>query len=83
MPGTGLLSIPLSIAAIVCGIVARHQVRKQEAEGAGLALSGIALGIVNLAIVLVVIGIVLFFLVNPPQPVVVPPGGPVPTQPSR
>jgi hypothetical protein len=55
----GLLAIPFSIGAIVCGIIgiSKANASPQEVSGKGLAIGGIATGAVA-----IVVGIVMFAL---------------------
>lgn len=48
------------IFAVIMGHVARHQVRRRNEEGAGLALAGLILGYLGLAFLLFFVGVVVF-----------------------
>ena len=52
----------LAIVAIVTGVVARNQIRQTGEEGETAATIGIVLGVVNLAIVGVIVLALLFFI---------------------
>jgi Na+/H+-dicarboxylate symporter len=56
------LSIPLAIAAVICGILARGKIARGEAAGAGMAKAGLITGIIGavLAILFVILAIVGF-----------------------
>jgi hypothetical protein len=47
-----------TIPAIVCGHVARSQIRKTGEDGAGLALAGLILGYIGLAIPFAIVGFI-------------------------
>lgn len=82
LPGSLIVALPLSIAAIVCGIIARKKCRRQEAGGDGMALSGIILGSVNLLIGIAIVSIVGFFVaaaINQNASRTAPNPGPTPT----
>lgn len=51
-----------SIAAIVCGHIGRSQIRRDRSQGAGMALAGLILGYVGLAVVLLYVGV--FFVIG-------------------
>lgn len=59
--GLGQIFFPFfaSIVAIVCGHVARSQIRKTGEQGDGLALAGMVLGYIGVAIPLLIVAIVL------------------------
>lgn len=82
LPGSLIVAAPLSITAIVCGVIGRKKARRQEAGGAGMAVSGIILGSVNLLIGVVIVSIVGVFVaaaINQGSRRNVPNPGPGPT----
>ncbi|WP_401000966.1 DUF4190 domain-containing protein [Agromyces sp. GXQ0307] len=61
--GALLLGPISSIAAIVCGHIARAQIRRTGEQGAGAALTGLILGyVLTIGVVIVVVLYVLFFV---------------------
>lgn len=53
LPGSALLGLPMSICALVFGIIASKQAKRGQAGGAPFALTGIIVAIANLALTLV------------------------------
>jgi ABC-type phosphate transport system permease subunit len=51
-----LIGVPFGIAAVITGDVARRRVRRGEANNPRIALAGMALGAVSIAVGLVAIG---------------------------
>lgn len=49
-----LIGVPLAIAAIVMGIVALNQIKQTQQQGRGMAIAGIVIGAVTLAIPLLI-----------------------------
>lgn len=61
LPGIGAL------VAVICGHAARSEIRREppgSIEGDGLALAGLILGWIQLALVVIAIGIVILFLIG-------------------
>lgn len=58
--GLGQVVLPFfaSIVAIVCGHVARSQIRKTGEQGDGLALAGMVLGYIGVAIPILIVAII-------------------------
>jgi hypothetical protein len=55
----GLIPVlPTTLAAIALGVAARHQIRQTGERGAGLAVSGLALGALNILLTLVLVFVV-------------------------
>jgi Domain of unknown function (DUF1707)/Domain of unknown function (DUF4190) len=55
----GLIPVlPATLAAIVLGVAARHQIRQTGERGAGLAASGLALGALNILLTVVLVFVV-------------------------
>ena len=48
-----------AIPAIVCGHIARSQIRRNGEEGAGLAMAGLVLGYIGLAVPILIVTLVL------------------------
>jgi hypothetical protein len=68
--GFVLVGVLSSIAAIVCGHLARAQIRRTGAQGGAAALTGLVLGYVFTTFALLgVVGIVLFFALFAPAAV--------------
>jgi len=59
--GQIFFSILAAIPAVVCGHAARSQIRRTGEEGAGLALAGLVLGYIGLAIPFTIVGLILLF----------------------
>ncbi|WP_166984124.1 DUF4190 domain-containing protein [Paramicrobacterium fandaimingii] len=69
-PGTNVLAIVaiisaffIPIAGIICGHIARKQIRETGEQGDGLALTGLIVGYVFTAIIVVVVVIYIIFFV--------------------
>lgn len=69
-PGTNVLAIVaiisaffIPIAGIICGHIARKQIRETGEQGDGLALTGLIVGYVFTAIIVVIIVIYIIFFV--------------------
>lgn len=61
LPGIGAL------VAVICGHAARSEIRREppgSIEGDGLALAGLILGWIQLALVVIALGIVILFLIG-------------------
>ncbi len=58
--------VPLigAVVAVITGHMARSQIRRTGEQGGGLALAGLILGYVHLALVVVALGIVVLFLIG-------------------
>jgi Domain of unknown function (DUF4190)/Domain of unknown function (DUF1707) len=57
-----VLPIAASIAAIILGIAARGQIRRTGESGAGMALAGIILGCIGIALAVLVVIVILVIL---------------------
>jgi hypothetical protein len=55
---SAVITVGLSIAAVVTGIVARRRIRTGAATGNGLAITGLVLGIVTIALILALVVVV-------------------------
>ena len=72
------LGLPLAIAGIVCGHLARREIRNNPGlDGDGLALAGLIVGYIFLAflvlMILVLIPLFLFVFLSAPRPISPPP----------
>jgi hypothetical protein len=56
-----------SIAAIVCGHIARSQIKRTGEQGAGMALAGLILGYLGVAVVVAYFVVVIVVLANDPD----------------
>ena len=76
--GVGGFFIGLSfIPAIICGHLARRQIRQTGEQGAGLALAGILLGYVGVALFAVLVAVFAVVMVKIGHTAGTPSGGPV------
>ena len=76
------LGLPISICATVLGAIGRKQFRRNQSGGGGMAMAGLLLGISNLVITAIVVGIIIWFLIESsrtpaPAPATVPTSLPV------
>jgi hypothetical protein len=77
--GVGTFVIGLSfIPAIICGHIARRQIRRTGEQGGGLALAGLILGYVGGALFIAVVLVIVFLVAKVSSTVSVGHGGPVP-----
>ncbi len=53
-----------AIVAVVTGHIARSQIRRTGEGGDGMALAGLVLGYVHLAVVVIAVGLLILFLVG-------------------
>jgi Domain of unknown function (DUF4190) len=82
--GVGGFFIGLSfIPAIVCGHIARRQIRRTGEQGGGLALAGLILGYVGVALFIVIVAVFVAIVVHAGHPVGVSNGVPVPAAPNN
>ncbi|MFB9314756.1 DUF4190 domain-containing protein [Nocardioides plantarum] len=56
-----------SIAAVICGHVARSQVKRTGEQGAGLALAGLIIGYLGIAVVVLYVVVVLVTVATDPD----------------
>ncbi|MCS7035017.1 MAG: GYF domain-containing protein [Phycisphaerae bacterium] len=60
LPGSVFVGAPLAVAAIVLGAMGRRQVRRGIAGGGRSATTGLILGAINLLLIFVVVGLVVW-----------------------
>lgn len=56
-----------SIAAVVCGHIARNQIKRTGEQGAGMALAGLIIGYLGIAVVVVYFIVVVVVVANDPD----------------
>jgi hypothetical protein len=77
--GVGMFVIGISfIPAIICGHIARRQIRRTGEQGGGLALAGLILGYVGGALFIAAVLAIVFLVAKASSTVSVGHGGPVP-----
>jgi hypothetical protein len=82
--GVGGFVIGLSfIPAIICGHLARAQIRRTGEQGAGLALAGLILGYVGIALFIVLIAVFVVIMNKIGQALPASPGVPMPAVPAN
>ena len=82
--GVGGFVIGLSfIPAIICGHLARAQIRRTGEQGAGLALAGLILGYVGTALFIVLIAVFVVIVHKIGQVLPASPGVPLPAAPGN
>ena len=82
--GVGTFVIGLSfIPAIICGHIARGQIRRTGEQGGGLALAGLILGYVGGALFIVLIAVLVIIAHKIGQTVPPSPGAPLPAAPGN
>jgi hypothetical protein len=82
--GVGTFVIGLSfIPAIICGHIARRQIRQTGEQGGGLALAGLILGYVGGALFIVLVLVFVAVVHKTGQAVPTPTGVPVPAVPGN
>ena len=82
--GVGGFVIGVSfIPAIICGHLARAQIRRTGEQGGGMALAGLIIGYVGIALFAVVVAAFIVIATNAGHAVGVSPGVPVPAAPGN
>jgi hypothetical protein len=82
--GVGGFVIGLSfIPAIICGHLARAQIRRTGEQGAGLALAGLILGYVGIALFIVLIAVFVVIMNKIGNTIPASPGVPMPAVPGN
>ena len=82
--GVGGFVVGLSfIPAIICGHLARRQIRRTGEQGAGLALAGLILGYVGIALFVVVIAVFVVIVNKIGNTLPASPGVPMPAVPGN
>jgi Domain of unknown function (DUF4190) len=82
--GVGGFVVGLSfIPAIICGHLARRQIRQTGEQGAGLALAGLILGYVGTALFIVLIAVLVVIVHKIGQVLPASPGVPLPAAPGN
>ena len=82
--GVGGFVVGLSfIPAIICGHLARRQIRQTGEQGAGLALAGIILGYVGIALFIVLIAVFVVIMNKIGNTLPASPGVPMPAVPGN
>ena len=82
--GVGTFVIGLSfIPAIICGHIARGQIRRTGEQGGGLALAGLILGYVGGALFIVLVAVLVIIAHKIGQVVPASPGVPLPPAPGN
>jgi hypothetical protein len=82
--GVGGFVVGLSfIPAIICGHLARRQIRQTGEQGAGLALAGLILGYVGIALFIVLIAVFVVIMNKIGNTLPASPGVPMPAVPAN
>ena len=82
--GVGGFVVGLSfIPAIICGHLARRQIRETGQQGAGLALAGLILGYVGIILFIALVALIAVAMTKVSHTVGVPNGAPLPAPPGN